>query len=210
MSKKATTKASGTKKSESKAKKSTAKSGAASSKTSAAKSEKKSTKVKAKADAASSLRDLLLDGMKDLYWAENNLLKGLEQMNVNATSAKLKQYLEDHHTETQKHISRLEDAFEAMGEKAEEEKCVAMAGLLKEGESILKDTVEGAVRDAGIILASQKIEHYEIASYGSLAMFAKHLGEEKVEKLLRDTLNEEKATNNILTNLAVNEINVKA
>ena len=175
------------------------------------KSDKKSAKVvKAKSDAAGSLRDLLIDGLKDLYWAENKLLKGLNKMHANATSAKLQEYITQHHAETKEHISRLEKVFETMGEKAEGAKCEAMAGLLKEGESILEETKPGAVRDAGIILASQKIEHYEISSYGTLAMFAKQLGESEAEKILRDTLNEEKATNNILTNLAVNEINTKA
>ena len=167
-------------------------------------------KVKAKSDAAASLEDLLIHGMKDLYWAENHLLKGLTKMKANASSSKLVKAIEEHYSETETHIKRLEDAFKAMGEKAEGEKCDAMAGLLKEAESILEETKDGAVRDAGIILASQKIEHYEISSYGTLATFAKHLGEEEVEKLLRDTLNEEKAANNILTNLAVNEINTEA
>lgn len=166
--------------------------------------------VEAKSDAASSLKDLLVDGLKDLYWAENKLLGGLEKMNANATSSKLKTYLQDHHSETSGHLKRLEEAFKALGEKAEGAKCEAMAGLLKEGDSILEETKPGAVRDAGIILACQKIEHYEISSYGTLATFAKHLGEKECEKVLRETLNEEKATNNILTNLAVNEVNAKA
>ena len=198
-------------KKETKSKKETEKKESGKKSSSAKTSSKSSAKmVEAKSDAAASLRDLLIHGLKDLYWAENNLLKGLDKMHANATSKKLKEYITNHHAETKEHVQRLKDVFEVLGEKAEAEKCEAMAGLLKEGESILEETKKGAVRDAGIILASQKIEHYEISSYGTLAMFAKQLGEKEAEKILRDTLNEEKATNNILTNLAVNEINTQA
>lgn len=166
--------------------------------------------IEPKEGAAETLKDLMIDGLKDLYWAENHLIKGYEKMHVNASSSELQSHIKDHIAETKKHIKRLDEAFSKLGEKAQAEECAAMVGLLEESEHIVEETQPGPVRDAGIILAIQKIEHYEIASYGSLAVFARQLGEEEVERILRDTLNEEKATNNILTNLAVNEVNSKA
>ncbi|MDO5509098.1 MAG: ferritin-like domain-containing protein [Weeksellaceae bacterium] len=166
--------------------------------------------IEPKEGAAETLRDLFLDGLKDLYWAENHLIKGFEKLHANATSEELQTNIKEHISETKKHIKRLDEAFSKLGEKAEAEECAAMKGLLEEAEHIVEETQPGAVRDAGIIIAIQKIEHYEIASYGSLAVFAKQMGEDEVERILRDTLNEEKATNNILTNLAVNKVNTKA
>lgn len=171
---------------------------------------KTTTKVKPLKDAAADLRDFLVDGLKDLYWAEKALVKKLPKMAKNATSKKLKTAIEKHLKETEGQVTRLEAAFVAMGEKAKAEKCDAMAGLLKEGESILKETQPGAVRDAAIIAAAQKVEHYEIASYGTLATYAKLLGEKKVLKLLKATLNEEETCDLDLTKLAVSEINIKA
>ena len=172
---------------------------------------KKSTgKVKAKKDAAEDLRDFLVDGLKDLYWAEKALVKNLPKMAKNATSTKLKKAVEKHLEETKGQVKRLESSFAAMGEKAKEEKCDAMDGLLKEAEGILEETEPGAVRDAAIIAAAQKVEHYEIASYGTLATYAKLLGEKEVLKLLKETLDEEKTCDKDLTKLATSEINLKA
>ena len=172
---------------------------------------KKSTgKVKAKKDAAEDLRDFLVDGLKDLYWAEKALVKNLPKMAKNATSTKLKKAVEKHLEETKGQVKRLESSFAAMGEKAKEEKCDAMDGLLKEAEGILEETEPGAVRDAAIIAAAQKVEHYEIASYGTLATYAKLLGEKEVLKLLKETLGEEKTCDKDLTKLATSEINLKA
>lgn len=172
---------------------------------------KKSTgKIKAKKDAASDLRDFLVDGLKDLYWAENALVKNLPKMMKNATSTKLKSAIEKHLGETKNQVKRLESAFSAMGEKAKGEKCDAMDGLLKEAKSIMEETKPGAVRDAAIIAAAQKVEHYEIASYGTLSTYAKLLKEKEVHKLLKMTINEEKTCDKDLSKLAESEINLKA
>ena len=149
-------------------------------------------KIKPKKDAAEDLRDFLLDGLKDLYWAEKALVKNLPKMEKNATSPKLKKAIQNHLKETQNQVARLEDAFKAMGEKAKAQKCDAMDGLLKEAESIMEETEPGEIRDAAIIAAAQKVEHYEIASYGTMATYAKLLGEKEVKKLLGATLDEEK------------------
>lgn len=167
-------------------------------------------KIKPKKDAAEDLRDFLLDGLKDLYWAEKALVKNLPKMEKNATSPKLKKAIQNHLKETQNQVARLEDAFKAMGEKAKAQKCDAMDGLLKEAESIMEETEPGAIRDAAIIAAAQKVEHYEIASYGTMATYAKLLGEKEVKKLLGETLNEEKTCDKDLTKLATSEINLKA
>lgn len=131
-------------------------------------------------------------------------------MSKNATSKKLIEALNSHLTETEGQIERLQQVFEMIGEKAVAKKCEAMAGLIKEGEEILEETEPGAVRDAGIIAASQKIEHYEIATYGTLCAYAKTLGEIKAGKLLHESLEEEKAADKILTEAAYNDINFDA
>lgn len=171
---------------------------------------KDSGKIKAKSDAAEDLRDFLLDGLKDLYWAEKALVKNLPKMKKNATSKKLQDAIEKHLEETKNQVTRLEDAFSAMGEKAKAEKCDAMDGLLKEAKSIMEETEPGAIRDAAIIAAAQKVEHYEIASYGTMATYAKLLKENEVLKLLKETINEEKTCDKDLTKLAESEINLKA
>lgn len=168
------------------------------------------TKVKAKADAAKDLQDLFEDGLKDIYWAEKALVKALPKMEKNATSKKLKTAIQSHLEETKTHVTRLEDAFKSIGVKAEAEKCDAMAGLLEEGEGIMEETEVGSVRDAGIIAASQKVEHYEIATYGTLAAFAKVLGHKEALKLLLLTLKEEKACDEKLTSIADTNLNSKA
>lgn len=182
--------------------------------TSKASTEKTSTKatnkVKPASDAAENLREFLMDGLKDIYWAEKALVKNLPKMAKNATSKKLTQAINKHLEETQNHVTRLEDVFKALGEKAKAEKCDAMDGLLKEAEGILEETEPGAVRDAAIIAAAQKVEHYEIASYGTLATYAKHLDEPEAMELLVATLNEEKNCDLDLTELAVSEINLDA
>nr|WP_294782181.1 ferritin-like domain-containing protein [uncultured Flavobacterium sp.] len=185
------------------------------SKTTASKTATKSTAskgrtVKAKSDAAEGLRDLFIDSLKDIYWAEKALTKALPKMAKNATSENLITAINDHLTVTEGQIERLEQVFEILGEKAAAKKCDAMEGLIKEGESIMEETQEGPVRDAGIIAASQKIEHYEIASYGTLAAFALTLEEEDAAALLQQTLEEEKEADTILTEAAYNTINFDA
>lgn len=166
--------------------------------------------VKPKASAAEGLRELFIDSLKDIYWAEKALTKALPKMAKNATSENLKMAIEDHLNVTQEQVSRLEQVFEIMGKKATAKKCDAMEGLIKEGESIMEETQPGPVRDAGIIAASQKIEHYEIATYGTLCAFAKTLGEDEAAQLLEATLNEEKEADVTLTEAAYNTINFDA
>lgn len=168
------------------------------------------TKVKAKADAAKDLKDLFEDGLKDILWAEKALLKALPKMEKNATAEKLKRAITLHIQETETHVQRLEDCFESIGKKAQAAKCDAMEGLIEEGASILEETQPGAVRDAGIIAAAQKVEHYEIATYGTLAAFAKVLGHEQALKLLLQTLKEEKKCDELLTSIADTNLNSKA
>lgn len=166
--------------------------------------------VKAKSTAADGLRELFVDGLKDIYWAEKALTKAIPKMVKNASSENLVSALVDHLEVTEKQVTRLEQVFESVGEKAAAKKCDAMEGLIKEGEGILEETEEGPVRDAGIIAASQKIEHYEIASYGTLAAFARTLGEDEAVALLEQTLAEEKEADVALTEAAYNTINFDA
>lgn len=175
-----------------------------------AKKQAKTGKVAPKADAADQLKDFMIDGLKDLYWAEKALVKNLPKMAKNATSRKLTDAVNGHLAETKVQVTRLEKAFKALKLKPEAVKCEAMNGILKEAEEILKETEPGAVRDAGIIAAAQKVEHYEIASYGTLATYAKLLGHKDVLQLLLETLKEEKTCDKDLTKLAKSEINIKA
>lgn len=167
-------------------------------------------KVKAKSSAADGLRELFEDSLKDIYWAEKALTKALPKMAKNATSENLITAIEDHLSVTKEQVSRLEQVFEILGKKAQAKKCDAMEGLIKEGESIVEETEAGPVRDAGIIAASQKIEHYEIATYGTLCAFAKTLGENEAMELLAATLAEEKDADVTLTETAYNTINFDA
>ncbi|WP_264538199.1 ferritin-like domain-containing protein [Flavobacterium sp. N1736] len=166
--------------------------------------------VQPAADAATDLRALFIDSLKDIYWAENALVGALPKMAANATAASLSTAILEHHAVTKNQVARLEKVFDVLGEKAEGKKCEAMAGLLKEGDSILEETAPGAVRDAGIIAASQKIEHYEIATYGTLCAFAKTLGENDAAKLLTQTLAEEKEADCLLNDVALNNVNIVA
>jgi ferritin-like metal-binding protein YciE len=168
--------------------------------------EKTSSKTK-----ESKFHDLFLKELKDIYWAEKHLVKALPKMSKGATSPKLIEALENHLKETENQVTRLESVFESLGEKAQAKKCDAMEGLISEAEDILSDTKEDTmVRDAGIIIASQKVEHYEIASYGSLLELAKKMGQDEAAKLLEQTLNEEKKAAQLLTKLAESEVNEKA
>jgi ferritin-like metal-binding protein YciE len=166
--------------------------------------------TKPKSDAASGLTELFEDGLKDIYWAEKALTKALPKMAKNATSPELIDALNNHLTETEGQISRLEQVFELCGQKAVAKKCDAMAGLIEEGSGILEETEIGVVRDAGIIAACQKIEHYEIATYGTLRQFAETLGMEEAASLLEQTLEEEKGADKALTIVAVNAVNFEA
>lgn len=166
--------------------------------------------VEPSSDAATDLKELFIDSLKDIYWAENALVGALPKMAANASSSGLAGAILEHLDITQLQVARLEEIFDVLGEKAEGKKCEAMAGLLKEGDTILLETTPGPVRDAGIIAASQKIEHYEIATYGTLAAFAKALGENDAAKLLTQTLAEEKEADCLLNDVALNAINSTA
>jgi ferritin-like metal-binding protein YciE len=167
-------------------------------------------KVSPKKDAAKNLEDLFEDCLKDALWAEQALVKALPAMAKNASSADLKQALEDHLAETKNQVKTLKEVFKSIGVKAEEEKCDAMAGIVEEGEGILEETQPGAVRDAGIIAACQKAEHYEIASYGTMVAYAQLLGHKEAKKMLSGILKEEKNADRLLSKLATTTINVQA
>lgn len=168
-----------------------------------------STKTSPKAEPA--LMELFLDCIKDIYWAENHLVKSLPKMQKSATSSELKTAIGNHLEETKVHVTRLEEVFELLGEKAQAKKCDAMEGLSKEGEGIVESTEVGtATRDVGIIMASQKVEHYEIASYGGIIQLAVTLGLNDVADVLTKTLDEEKAADQKLTEVAKDSVNYKA
>ncbi len=171
---------------------------------------KKTAKTPAKKNAAKGLKDLFEDGLKDIYWAEKALVKALPKMQKNATDKKLKLAIENHLRETEVHVKRLEECFKSMKKKAQAKKCDAMQGLLDEGKSIMEETEPGSVRDTGIIAAAQKVEHYEIATYGTLAAYAKVLKENVCLKNLLATLGEEKKCDKLLTKVADTGLNTKA
>lgn len=157
------------------------------------------------------LKEFLVDEFKDIYYAENAILKGLKKMEGAATTKELKNSINEHYTQTQGQIKRLEEVFKLMGEKPAKKKCEAIDGILKEGEGVLEDTEAGTmVRDVAIIISAQKVEHYEIATYGSLAELAKTLELYDVAKILEETLHEEKSTDLSLTDLALTAVNKEA
>jgi ferritin-like metal-binding protein YciE len=159
----------------------------------------------------SALLELFTDEIKDIYWAEKHLVKSLPKMQKAATSDELVQAISDHLEATKEHVTRLERVFEMLDEKVQAKKCDAMEGLVQEGEGVIEDTEDGSVtRDVGIILAAQKVEHYEIATYGGLAQLAKTLGREDIAEILGQTLAEEKEADELLTNIAENDINYLA
>ncbi|MDQ1165352.1 ferritin-like domain-containing protein [Flavobacterium sp. SORGH_AS_0622] len=166
--------------------------------------------TKPKSNAASGLTELFEDSLKDIYWAEKALTKALPIMLKNASSVELKDAIDNHLTETEEQISRLEEVFKIIGKKATAKKCDAMEGLIEEAKGLLEETEIGVVRDAAIIAASQKIEHYEIATYGTLRQFAETLGLPEAATLLEQTLDEEKGADKILTEVAVNAVNLEA
>ncbi|HMI05393.1 MAG TPA: ferritin-like domain-containing protein [Pedobacter sp.] len=159
----------------------------------------------------SEFHEFFIDELKDIYWAEKHLVKALPKMQKAATSPELAAAFEKHTQETQTHIDTLEQVFELLGEKAAAKKCDAMAGLIEEANGVIEDTEAGTmVRDAGLILAAQKVEHYEIETYGTLRVFAAHMGHTDVEELLSQTLENEKATDVALTEAAEGFINEQA
>ncbi|WP_231491384.1 ferritin-like domain-containing protein [Pedobacter sp. Leaf170] len=196
----------------------TTKKAATASKSTAANTTKKTT-TKAQNQSATKnakmedneFHEFFVDELKDIYWAEKHLVKALPKMKKAATSPELAAAFDKHTAETQQHIETLEQVFELLDEKAAAKKCDAMAGLLEEAEGIIADTEQGTmIRDAGLILAAQKVEHYEIATYGTLRVFAHNMNRQDVADLLSQTLENEKATDVALTEIAEGAINAAA
>jgi ferritin-like metal-binding protein YciE len=157
-----------------------------------------------------SLEDLFLHELRDLYSAEKQLLKALPKMAKAASHDSLKAAFEDHLSETEGQVERLEEIFELIGKPARAETCKAMQGLVEEGSKVMEEAEEDNVRDAALIGAAQKVEHYEIASYGTLRTFAELLGHHEAAELLDTTLEEEAATDKKLTELAESVVNADA
>lgn len=184
-------------------------------------SSSKSTTKKATAKRASQasesssedsmLTEFFMDELKDIYWAEKHLIKALPKLQRAANSEELQQAIANHLEVTQEQVSRLEQVFEIMGKKAQAKKCEAMEGITKEAQTVIEETEDGtATRDVAIIMAAQKAEHYEIATYGGLVQLAKTIGQNEVAEILASTLEEEKQADQELTGIAENNINYQA
>jgi ferritin-like metal-binding protein YciE len=156
------------------------------------------------------LHDLFVHELRDLYSAEKQLVRALPKMAKAASSEELAAAFEEHLGQTEEHVRRLEEVFTLLDVSSRSPKCVAMEGLVEEGSKFIDQDADTAVLDAGLIAAAQKVEHYEIAGYGTVATYAAMLDESEVERLLRQTLDEEKATDQKLTDLAESEINMAA
>jgi ferritin-like metal-binding protein YciE len=156
------------------------------------------------------LNDLFIHELKDIYNAEKQITKALPKMMKEATTPQLKKAFEMHLGETEKQIERLEQVFESIGMKPSGEKCKAMEGIIKEAQDMMSENADSDVMDAALIASAQRVEHYEIAGYGTLCTYAKQLGHKEALKLLHMTLEEEKATDLKLTDLAESKVNVKA
>jgi ferritin-like metal-binding protein YciE len=174
-----------------------------------AKNTNKSSKSAAgKMDKQSLLRKFFVEELQDIYWAEKHLVKELPKLQKAATNDELADALGDHQAVTEDHVSRLEEVFKMMGETAKAKKCEAMDGLVKEAQQIIEETEEEtATRDVALIMAAQKVEHYEIATYGSLVQLAKTIGMADVAEVLAETLQEEKDADELLTSIAESGIN---
>jgi ferritin-like metal-binding protein YciE len=160
--------------------------------------------------ALQTLDDLFVHELKDIYSAEKQLLKALPKMAKAASSEKLQQAFEEHRGQTETQVERLERIFESLGKSPRGPKCEGMEGLIEEGKTLMEEDAEAPVCDAGLIAAAQKVEHYEIAAYGTLKTWAEMLGYTDAVARLEETLNEEKETDQLLTELAESEINIEA
>jgi ferritin-like metal-binding protein YciE len=157
-----------------------------------------------------SLHDLYVQELRDLYSAENQILKALPKMAKAASSDELREAFEEHLEQTEKQVERLEQIFEKLDVRPKGRKCKGMEGLIEEGKEMMQEDAEPSVMDAALIAAAQKVEHYEMAGYGCARTYARHLGDEWAAELLQETLSEEEETDKKLTELAVNAINVEA
>lgn len=156
------------------------------------------------------LQDLYVDELRDIYSAENQLIKALPKMAKAASDENLKQAFTDHLEQTKGHVERLDQLFDQLGERATGKKCKAMEGLVEEGKEMIEEDAEPEVKDAGLISAAQRVEHYEMAAYGTVRAYARILGDDQAAKLLQQTLDEEGAADKKLTKLAESVINLEA
>jgi ferritin-like metal-binding protein YciE len=159
---------------------------------------------------AKGLEELFSDTLKDIYYAEKQILRALPKMAKSASSAQLSEAFEKHRQETEGHVERLEQIFEAMGKPARGKTCDAIVGILEEGKEIMEDYAGDSALDAGLAASTQAVEHYEIARYGTLRTWADELGMQEASKLLDQTLKEEIKTDQLLTKLATSVVNRKA
>jgi len=176
----------------------------------ATKSTNKSSKSSgvSKKENQSLLRKFFVEELQDIYWAEKHLVKELPKLQKAATTDELADAFGDHQAATEEQVTRLEEVFKMMGETPKAKKCEAMEGLVKEAHGIIEDTEEQtATRDVALIMAAQKVEHYEIATYGSLVQLAKTIGMNDVADILAETLREEKEADELLTSIAENSVN---
>ncbi len=157
-----------------------------------------------------SLHELYITELRDLYSAENQILKALPKMAEKAELPDLKMALEDHLFQTREHVRRLEEVLEMHGENVKSEKCEGMEGIIDEGEDMIKNDATPSVRDAAIISAAQKVEHYEIASYGTVRTFAEQMGHNRAAALLQKTLDEEGEADRRLSGIATRRVNPEA
>jgi len=157
-----------------------------------------------------SLRELYVEELRDLYSAENQILKALPRMIRAASNKELQRAFTVHERQTQQHVKRLDRIFRMLDESARGKKCKGMEGLLEEGAELIKERPEPEVLDAGLISAAQRVEHYEMAGYGTVRTYARQLGEDEQANLLQETLNEEGETDKLLTSLAESSINIEA
>lgn len=160
-------------------------------------------------DSLETLHDLFVHELKDLYSAENQLIKALPKMSQAAQSPELKRAFDTHLRETKEQVRRLERVFKALGEKPGGKTCKAMEGLVEEGEELLEEDADPDVMDAALIVTAQKVEHYEIASYGSVCTFGRVLGYDQATEILKETMAEEERTDKLLTGIA-EKLNVQA
>jgi ferritin-like metal-binding protein YciE len=169
------------------------------------------SKVSSSKEEEGKLKEFFHDEIKDIYWAEQKLIKTLPKLAKAATSEELRDAFNNHLEETKEHVSRLEQVFELLGEKAQAKKCDAMEGITEEGASVIENTEGGtSTRDVALIMAGQKAEHYEIATYGGLAQIAKTLGLTDIASILESTLEEEKKADSTLNELAEGSVNEQA
>jgi ferritin-like metal-binding protein YciE len=160
--------------------------------------------------ATKTMNDLLLTFMQDIYYAERQILKALPKMAKASSNEQLRDALLHHREETQGQVERLQKAFDALGKRARGQTCEAINGLIEEGEEVIEEFPESAVRDAGIVACAQAVEHYEMARYGTIIAWAKEVGADEVAQLMRETLEEEKKADTLLNQLAKQAINRQA